>query len=328
MVSKVLVEDTSLIAIGNALREKLGEAKIEQQPVITQQGVQHIFKTKNAIGFKTASNGEKPETSLYQTYYFPGASTIVIQTSAYTFGYPDSTLLTWADTYENKTNTYSWKDYSSSSSPPIKTYTYNSDIVSVEWTNTSGSSSNLCYMTITPYDINGEQLQEDIEIMVPVEVRNEYKPAEMSEAISSLAPKEELVITNIYYSSPTYEAGLDLSNYVKDYNNIRRIVWSSSSSGSTAIYDHELYLRNLEAGVVNPHRIMLYGKSSSGYTMDSLTDGSPASTRYYYFNESEWNNSGILQLYMDTNGDGNADSDVSYERYGRYVYLVYKKEDE
>jgi hypothetical protein len=39
VVSKVLVEDTSLTAIGDALRSKLGETRIEYEPGLISQNI-------------------------------------------------------------------------------------------------------------------------------------------------------------------------------------------------------------------------------------------------------------------------------------------------
>lgn len=182
-------------------------------------------------------------------------------------------------------------------------------------------------MEITALNEDGTVFQEPIYDITYEEVRNEYKPAEMSEAIrSSLSPTEELVITNIRYTD-TQASNLDISTYVKDYNNIRRIVWSCSSSYSIAIYDHDIYLKNLKAGVVNPHRIMFYSDNSTYMPMDTLTSGLPSSTRYYYFSDSAWNASGQLQVLFDTDGDGTSNAGTSYDRYGKSIYLVYKKED-
>lgn len=182
-------------------------------------------------------------------------------------------------------------------------------------------------MEITAYNEDGTIYQEPIYNITYEEVENNFKPAEMGEAInSSLGLAEELVITNIRYTS-TQGSSIDVSTYVKDYNNIRRIVWSCSSSYSIAIYDHEVYLKNLEAGVVNPHRIMFYSDNNTYVPMDTLTSGLPSSTRYYYFSDSSWNASGELQVLFDKDGNGTSDAGTSYDRYGKSIYLVYKKED-
>lgn len=182
------------------------------------------------------------------------------------------------------------------------------------------------YFELVPYDSDGNVLQRDVETTTLIKVKNDFKPAEMANAIVSLGSTEELVYTNISYSSST-STMLNFSSYVKDYNNIRFIVWSGTSSGTTMIYDHTVYLANKEAGNLMPHRIMSYGKASSGYTMNSLTSGAPTETRYYYFKTTEWDNNGSLSVYLDTNGDGASDSTSTYARYGSNIYLVYKKED-
>jgi hypothetical protein len=73
-------------------------------------------------------------------------------------------------------------------------------------------------------------------------------------------------------------------------------------------------------------RINIFGKDSNGYGMSATpTYATPdKTTGFYYFKKSEWNANGDLKVYSHSSG---AVSSLSYARYCRYIYLVYKKED-
>jgi hypothetical protein len=103
-------------------------------------------------------------------------------------------------------------------------------------------------MEITAYNEDGTVYQEPVYNITYEEARNEYKPAEMGEVIrSSLGPEEDLQVVNIYYSSGISSDKLNFSEYVKNYNNIREIVWCGGSSNVVLIYNHRDYLANVEA---------------------------------------------------------------------------------
>ena len=77
-------------------------------------------------------------------------------------------------------------------------------------------------MEIIGLNEDGTVFQEPIYNITYEEVRNEYKPAEMSEVISSsLGPTEDLQTIKIYYSSGVSSSTLNFSEYIQNYNNIR-----------------------------------------------------------------------------------------------------------
>lgn len=178
-------------------------------------------------------------------------------------------------------------------------------------------------MEISAYNEDGTTYQEPVYDITYEEVRNEYKPVEMGpEIISFLSPTEELVTTNITYSSAS-ATSLNFSSYVKNYNNIRYIIFTSAT-GSFSIFDYQNYLNNVEAGVNYPLRMETFDKDSGGYLMGSRKSPTSTSQNYYYFKEAEWNANGDMRL---CHYNGSTATTLSYARYGRIVKLVYKKED-
>lgn len=147
----------------------------------------------------------------------------------------------------------------------------------------------------------------------------------MANAITSLNSTENLQTTKIYYSS-TSASVLNFSEYVKNYDNIRQIIWCGSGNNVIAIFNYQDYLDNLNANNPEPVRINIFGKSSGGDVMSGTpVYATPNNlTEYYYFDKNEWDAGGDLTLYRYS---GSLALPMSYARNSRYVYLVYKKED-
>ena len=143
----------------------------------------------------------------------------------------------------------------------------------------------------------------------------------MANAISNISGGEELVVSTITMSGNT-STTIDFSEYVSNYDNIRYIIWSGGGTGSLCIYNHDVYLQNLAEGKANPHRLRIYNKNTSGYIM--VLSNNNTDTRYYYFDDNEWNAGGAMKLYSMVDGSS---SYSSYARSGPGVYLVHKKED-
>lgn len=182
-------------------------------------------------------------------------------------------------------------------------------------------------MEIVGLNEDGTVFQEPVYNITYEEVRNEYKPAEMSEVISSsLVPTEDLQTIKIYYSSGVSNATVNFSEYIPNYNNIRQIIWCGLSSNTVCVFNYTDYLANVKANNTEPVRINVFDKDSNGYGMsatpkfatpDKLTD-------FYYFKKSEWDAGGNLQVYFHSSGPVFS---MSYARYCNYIYIVYKKED-
>lgn len=143
----------------------------------------------------------------------------------------------------------------------------------------------------------------------------------MANAISNISGGEELVVSTITMSGNTSNT-IDFSEYITNYDNIRYIVWSGGGTGSLCIYNHDIYLQNLAEGKENPHRLRIYNKNSSGYIMVSSINNTD--TRYYYFDDNEWNAGGAMKLYNMIEGES---SYATYARSGPGVYIIHKKED-
>lgn len=143
----------------------------------------------------------------------------------------------------------------------------------------------------------------------------------MANAINDISGREELVVSTITMSGNT-SSTIDFSEYITNYDNIRYIIWSGVGSGSVCIYNHDVYLQNLAEGKENPHRLRIYIKNSSGYIMASSTNNTD--TRYYYFDDNEWNASGAMEIHSMIEGTNGYST---YARSGPGVYIVHKKED-
>lgn len=182
-------------------------------------------------------------------------------------------------------------------------------------------------MEITALNEDGTVFQEPIYDITYEEVENNYKPAEMGEAInSSLGPAENLQTIKIYYSSGVSNATLNFSEYVKNYNNIRQIIWCGGGSNTVCIFNYTDYLANIEANNTRPVRINKFGKDSNGYGMSASPQYATPdkTTDFYCFDKDEWDAGGNLTLYSHSSGSYTS---LTYARYCRYIYLVYKKED-
>ena len=77
-MSKVLVEDTNLTAIGNALREGLGETRIKYEPTTELINIVRSVKTCNALGpgLGYMTNTLPDKLPFTKHFSFPGASSI------------------------------------------------------------------------------------------------------------------------------------------------------------------------------------------------------------------------------------------------------------
>ena len=182
-------------------------------------------------------------------------------------------------------------------------------------------------MEITALNEDGTAFQEPVYNITYEEVRNEYKPAEMSEVISSsLGPTEDLQTIKIYYSSGVSSSTLNFSEYIQNYDNIRQIIWCGTGSNTVCVFNYTDYLANVKANNAEPVRINIFGKDSNGYGMSATPKYATPdkTTDFYYFKKSEWDANGNLQVYSHSSG---SISSLSYARYCRYIYVVYKKED-
>ena len=188
------VEDTTLIALGDAIRANIaGETKI----AIVQKPITEIAKTNNAYGFGE-NDFEGPYESYISytnTYTIPGAVSLKVDAathasgaSGHVYAGPNSSGKVVIYLGEKDANGFNYKYRREQA-------TVEGDTVTVYWKNGSSSVSQLgYYIEITGYDANGNVLVGEAE----EEVKNTLTLAQKTEEINNMPPglpEEALVIT-------------------------------------------------------------------------------------------------------------------------------------
>jgi hypothetical protein len=188
-MANVVIDDSSLYAIGDALRGKLGETRMESvlvetihHPEVSGDMAPKIAKTSNATGFDTfngAYSNNLDETTIITV---DGATHLKVvfayQTESTTYDY---LMINDTDTkYGNSTLTKTEKIFSNTNQVQ---FLFHSD----------SSNGNYLgyYAEVYGLDADGNVLQENIpawdeEIYEEMEVANTFKPVEMASAIDTL----------------------------------------------------------------------------------------------------------------------------------------------
>lgn len=216
MEKQVLVNESSLVNIANALRGKLGDVHIEYKTQTGHPPLTKISKTSNANSHTERDGGYGDNKSLYDEVTIPGASSINITLSYQT----ESANYDYVQVCQGSKSQFnsSVTKYGGSTLTK-KTLTFSGDTVTFYF-KSDGSGSNFLgyYAEITGVDENNEvilDMEKEEEISVPFEVRNTYKPNEMATAISDIGG--ELTWAAITGTKVTdYTQTYDLSPYVKD----------------------------------------------------------------------------------------------------------------
>ena len=196
-MSKYAIEDTTLTAIGDALRGKLGETRkgmiteIVHHPEESQDMIK-VAKTSNATGFTTYSGDYENNLNDYQVITIPGAVRVSV-----------------AFSYQTENMNYDYLyivngDYSGQKMPStaekfggnVSLLTYNryftDDTVTFYFVSDISRGGYLGYYAeVTGYDADGNVIQEvtpawDEEVEVEGDVPNTYKPGDMAAAIESI----------------------------------------------------------------------------------------------------------------------------------------------
>lgn len=186
-MANVVIDDSSLYAIGDALREKLGESHIEQvyvetihHPETTKNMEPRIAKTSNATGFDSFSGSYANSLDDIQTIRIEGATNLLIDFA-----------------YQTESTSYDYLIINDSSKLGGTTLTKKSIVVrgdTVKFTFRSDNSNGNYlgyYAEVYGVDADGNILQEitpawDEEIYEAVEVPHVYKPRDMAAAIESI----------------------------------------------------------------------------------------------------------------------------------------------
>lgn len=219
MEKQVLVNESSLVNIADALRGKIGDARIEYETQIGHPPLTKISKTQNAISHTEYSGGYGENKAIYDEVTIPGASSITVtlsyQTEGTNYDYvqvckgTQSQFNSGSTKYGNKTLTQT-------------TLTFPGDTVTFYFKSDSSGSSYLGYYAeITGIDANNEiilDMETETEILVPIEVPNVFTPSQMGETISALPGMGVLksaIITGTI-DTTLMAATYDLTGYVED----------------------------------------------------------------------------------------------------------------
>lgn len=188
MEKQVLVNESSLVNIANALRGRTGgDTRTEYETQIEYPPITKISKTSNATSHTQYSGNYGDNKSVYDEVTIPGASSINItlsyQTEGERFDYVQvcqgskSQFNSSATKYGGKTLTKT-------------TLTFSGDTVTFYFKSDGSGSMYLGYYAeITGIDENGNIIKDQnspIEIQVPIEVPNVFRPNQMGDAISSI----------------------------------------------------------------------------------------------------------------------------------------------
>ena len=232
MEKQVLVNESSLVNIANALRGRTGGDVRTEYEVQGQRQIIKISKTKNATSHTQHSGDYGNNQSVYDEVTIPGASSINItlsyQTEGERFDYVQvcqgnkSQFNSSATKYGGKTLTKTTLTFSGDTA----TFYFKSD--------SSGSDYLGYYAEITAVNENNEAIMEDI--LVPIEVPNVFKPSQMGEAISNIPGMGVLksaIITG-KNDGTLMAVTYDLTGYVEDITKPTWFLFARQQANTTA----------------------------------------------------------------------------------------------
>ena len=212
MEKQVLVNESSLVNIANALRGRTGGDVRTEYEVQGQRQIIKISKTKNATSHTQYSGDYGNNQSVYDEVTIPGASSINItlsyQTEGERFDYVQVCQGNKSQ-FNSSVTKYGGKTLTKT------TLTFSGDTVTFYFRSDSSGSNYLGYYAeITGVNGNNEAIMEDI--LVPIEVPNVFKPSQMGEAISNIPGMGVLKSAIITGTISNYTAIYDLTGYVED----------------------------------------------------------------------------------------------------------------
>lgn len=189
MEKQVLVNESSLTNIANALRNKIGDTRTEYETQTVSRPLIKISKTSNATSHTEKSGGYGYNKSVYDEITIPGASSINVTISYQT----ESTQYDYVQICQGTKSQFdsSVTKYGGTTLTK-KDLTFQGDSVTFYFKSDSTTDSYLGYYAeITGVDENNEAIMETEEIEVPVTVPNIFKPSEMAGAIMGIAAEAE-----------------------------------------------------------------------------------------------------------------------------------------
>ena len=211
MGKQVLVNESSLTNIANALRNILGDTRTEYETQTVSRPLTKISKTSNATSHTEKSGGYGNNKQAYDEITIPGASSINVTISYQTEGTQYDYVQICQGTksqFNSSVTKYGGKTLTK------KNLTFQGDSVTFYFRSDTISDAYLGYYAeITGVDENNETIMETVEIEIPVEVPNIFKPSEMANAIMGITPSLNMRVTTIYSNNSTGSA----DNVPKEY---------------------------------------------------------------------------------------------------------------
>ena len=203
MEKQVLVNESSLTNIANALRNKIGDVRTEYETQIGHPPLTKISKTSNATSHTEHSGGYGDNKQAYNEITIPGASSINVTISYQTEGTQYDYVQICQGTksqFNSSVTKYGGKTLTK------KNLTFQGDTVTFYFrSDTSGDNFLGYYAEITGVDKNNKpilDMEKEVEILVPIEVPNIFKPNEMADAImgitTGIEPSLNIRTTTIY----------------------------------------------------------------------------------------------------------------------------------
>lgn len=245
-MANVVIDDSSLHAIGDALRGKLGESHTERRvvdvihhPEITQDIVK-IAKTSNATGFNTFSGNYGNNLNDYQVVTIPGAAklrvTLAYQTESTNYDY------LMVDSGDKTGQTITDRSKYGGTTLTQRTDTWVVDTLTFYFHSDSSNGNYLGYYAeVIGLDADGNILQEtvpawDEKIYEDVEVPNVYKPRDMADAIKSIKGQMNYVTL-----TRRDNKSFDISPYVDEGDNFILFFSQSTSNSTSSDYYNCIY---------------------------------------------------------------------------------------
>lgn len=218
MEKQVLVNESSLINIADALREKVGEFHMETEMETHYENLSKVSKTHNATSLTTFSGAYNNNLSIYDTVYIEGASTILVQVAYQTESTNYDYLQICAgdqDSFNTSVTKYG------GSTRTTKNLTFeNTDKVTFYFKSDNSNGNYLGYYAIvTGLDAEGNPILDytkPFEVPVQVQVRNTFKPNEMANVISNGMSSGLSWVHIAGEKVGDYIQEYDLSSYVVD----------------------------------------------------------------------------------------------------------------
>lgn len=241
---QVLVNESSLVNIADALRDKLGDTKTV--PSVVQNPLPLVQKTPNATGHDNLGSMASNSTTTYTTHTIPGAKSILIKCSCHL---DSSSCILMAASGKQDSFNYGTNLFDSvyiTTKPQYRESTFEGvDTVTIK-----AYYKMAYYIEICGLDADGNEMPY-YETESEVEVANTFKPNEMAEAIDLLTfgdkPEFKYVYLQMGVSSSSISAqrDVDISEYIGTNDNKPFIfvlslhTSTSSSSGSgVAVVTH------------------------------------------------------------------------------------------